>query len=172
MRYSIQPLTASDACALRTWRYPQPYAVYNLAGADEEEDLCYFLDPHNQFHSVLDEAGALVGFCSFGEDAQVPGGDYTALALDIGLGLRPDLTGQGLGATFLDAILSFAQEHFEPSHFRATVASFNVRSRRLFEGHGFCVTQSFASRSEPALLFTVLVREANRCTRLTSRKHL
>jgi [ribosomal protein S18]-alanine N-acetyltransferase len=161
MRYSIQPLTASDARTLRTWRYPQPYTIYNLAGADEEEDLAYFLDPRNQFHGVLDEAGALVGFCSFGEDAQVPGGDYTALALDIGLGLRPDLTGQGLGAAFLEAILCFAQEHFEPSHFRATVAIFNIRSRRLFERHGFCVTQTFVSEGDPALTFLVLVYGAN-----------
>lgn len=161
MRYFITSLTESDARALRSWRYPEPYTSYNLAGADEKEDLRYFLDPHNQFYSVLDENGTLAGFCSFGEDAQVPGGDYTVDALDIGLGLRPDLTGRGLGASFLDAILCFAQEHFGPSQFRATVASFNVRSRRLFERHGFRVTQTFASRDDPALSFTVLVRDAN-----------
>ena len=55
--------------------------------------------------------------CSFGIDAQVPGGDYSAQALDVGLGLRPDHTGQGLGVTFLGAILAFAQERYSPTNF-------------------------------------------------------
>lgn len=160
MRYSIKPLTEADARALRSWRYSEPYAIYNLAGADEEEDLRYFLDPRNGFHGIVNEDGVLVGFCSFGEDAQVPGGDYTMDALDIGLGLRPDLTGRGLGAAVLDAILCFAQDQFDATQFRATVATFNLRSRRLFERHGFRVTQTFAGRGEPALSFTVLVWDA------------
>ncbi|RIK40987.1 MAG: N-acetyltransferase [Chloroflexi bacterium] len=159
MHYFVHPITKNDASTLRTWRYPEPYALYNLAGANEQEDLRYFLDPRNQFHSVVDEDGVLVGFCSFGEDAQVPGGDYTLDALDIGLGLRPDLTGQGFGASFLSAILHFAQEQFGVSRFRATVAVFNGRSRRMFERLGFRAVQTFVSRGEQAQTFTVLVGE-------------
>jgi [ribosomal protein S18]-alanine N-acetyltransferase len=158
MKLRLAPISAGDVRQIRAWRYPEPYAVYNLASADEEADLRYFLDPANDFHSVYDSTDELVGFCSFGSDAQVPGGDYSAQALDVGLGLRPDHTGQGLGMTFLGAILEFAQRVYEPHQFRATVAAFNHRSRRVFERHGFVIVQTFLSRHQPPTEFHVLLR--------------
>jgi hypothetical protein len=41
-----------------------------------------------------------IGFCCFGPDAQLRGGDYHEPALDVGLGLRPDLVGKGLEVAF------------------------------------------------------------------------
>ena len=70
--------------------------------ADElARDVAALLRPDYHYHAAHDETGRLVGFCCFGEDAQVPGGDYSLPALDIGLGLHPDLTGRGLSHSFL-----------------------------------------------------------------------
>ena len=48
--------------------------------------------------------------------------------------MRPDLTGQGLGAEFVRAGLRFAQDSYSPPAFRLTVATFNRRAiKRLRE---------------------------------------
>ena len=49
------------------------------------EDLLYLLEEKNAFFATLNLQGELEGYCSFGSDGQVPGGDYSAEALDIGI---------------------------------------------------------------------------------------
>ena len=82
------------------WRYKAPYERYNLPFPPKKEDLQYFLKLENGFYCIFDEDSDLVAFCSFGPDGQVPGGDYRAEAVDIGLGVRPDLDrARGRGIT-------------------------------------------------------------------------
>lgn len=160
-RFQVSPLLPEDVHQIRTWQYPEPYALYNMTGLDEADDLAYFLDPANHFHRVVDGEGRLIGFCSFGEDAQVPGGDYALAALDVGVGMRPDQIGRGLGAQFLRAILAHAQTYFVPRYFRATIAHFNVRSRRMFQRQGFQIVQTFDSQSVPPHPFDILLRQVD-----------
>jgi ribosomal-protein-alanine N-acetyltransferase len=47
----------------------------------------------------------------------VPGGTYGADALDTGGGLRPDLTGRGLGREALEVGLAFGRSRFAPRAF-------------------------------------------------------
>ena len=57
--------------------------------------------------------GDLVGYCCYGLDAQVPGGEYLInmpAVLDIGVGMKPNLTGAGRGHDFVSAILEYANE--------------------------------------------------------------
>jgi RimJ/RimL family protein N-acetyltransferase len=56
-----------------------------------------------RFYGVCTEAGEVVGFFNFEER-----GD----AIFYGLGLRPDLTGRGLGATFVNVGLESAEARF------------------------------------------------------------
>jgi len=55
----------------------------------------------------------------------------------IGLGLRPDLTGRGLGLAFVGAGMDFARQSFSPGRFLLSVALFNQRARRVYEKAGF-----------------------------------
>ncbi len=162
MDYTFTLVDKAVIQAILCWQYTGEYTLYNALLDPETADIDamsaeFFVNPHNAY-AAHDEAGILSGFCCFGVDAQVPGGDYISDALDIGLGLRPDLTGQGLGASFLSAILALAQQEFDSLHLRATIALFNTRCQRIFVKNGFQPTQHFMSRSEPPLAFVVMER--------------
>ena len=92
------------------------------------------------------------------------GGDYAEDYLDTGGGLRPDLTGQGLGAEVILKGLEFGRLTFGTSRFRTTVADFNQRAQKVCEKIGFEHRQSFARSGDgqPFLIFTIeLARSGN-----------
>jgi len=155
--FTFQPVVEASVRGILKWRYEAPYDLYNIAPDDVEKEMQCFLDPQNAYHTISDERGDLVAYCCFGPDGQVPGGDYNADALDIGLGVRPDLTGQGRGLTYVNAVLNFARRTFPPTAFRVTVAEFNQRALRVWEKAGFRPVQTF-QRSGDGLPFVILVR--------------
>jgi ribosomal-protein-alanine N-acetyltransferase len=148
----IVPLTRAHAEDIRTWSYDPPYDVYDMAGAESDE----LLDPAAGLHAVLAD-DRLIGFRSFGPDGRVPGWGYDDSALDTGGGLRPSLTGQGLGRSVISAGLAFGRARFAPPAFRVTVASFNLRALRTVESLGFERVASFAAARD-GRPFEVLVR--------------
>lgn len=154
----LELLREADARAILGWRYPEPYDFYNPPDDGRDDEYVQaFLDPYLCFHAIRDHNGMFVGFCSYGLDGQVPGGDYAQDALDIGLGMRPGLTGQGHGRAFFEAILKHARLVFAPERFRLTVARFNTRAMRLYEGFGFTEQSRF---EQHLVTYCVLMREA------------
>jgi GNAT superfamily N-acetyltransferase len=79
---------------LYEWRYEPPYDFYDPAADpfDHPERLRY----------VCGDDGRVETFWEFTQD-----GD----AIEIGIGLRPDLVGRGLGRAYLGAQLEFARAH-------------------------------------------------------------
>lgn len=138
------PTDEKSAREFLGWKYEPPYDVYNYRRDHFEEDLAYHLDPQNNLHSMYRE-GELIGYCSFGRDAQVPGGDYSEDALDIGLMIKPELTGQGMGAGFVANIIQYAVETYSPSRLRVTILESNKRAMKVWEKNGFQKIQSFES---------------------------
>lgn len=106
--FAFRPMDESSARAILSWRYEPPYDFYNNNLDEEANLLLHLLNLHNAFYSIVDENSDLVAFCSFGQDGQVAGGDYRPQALDIGMGIRPNLTGRGKGVEYANAILEFA----------------------------------------------------------------
>src|SRR5262252_4925176 len=91
----FRPFTEQDALTMAQWRYPEPYAAYDLDPWNREV-LAALLRPENQYYAILSE-DEVIGFFCLGEDARVPGWSYEGAALDIGMGLRPVLTDLGNG---------------------------------------------------------------------------
>jgi [ribosomal protein S18]-alanine N-acetyltransferase len=157
--FRFVPMTAAYARAVLAWRYEPPYDFYNAGPDEADEDIAaVFLNPAFHYYAVLDERSDLVAFRCFGEDARVPGGDYTADALDMGGGLRPDLTGRGIGPHLMRAAMAFAVPIFAPAAFRTTVAAWNTRALRACARAGYQPASAF--RSAGGVEFVILLRAA------------
>ena len=140
------------------WQYEPPYDVYNYPPHGVEEAVQYNMDPANNVYAMFDQNEALIGFCSYGRDAQVPGGDYSEKALDIGLMIRPELTGQGMGTDYVREVIQNGSEKYAPEKLRVTIAAFNKRAMRTWEKNGFQQTQSFV-RAGDGMEFVIMTKD-------------
>jgi ribosomal-protein-alanine N-acetyltransferase len=96
-----------------------------------------------------------------GKDLHARSWDYDKSALDTGGGLRPDLTGIGLGRQAIQTGLDFGRSLFSPPAFRVTIATFNQRAQRVVNALGFQQAGRFQSSAD-GRSYEVLVRqEAN-----------
>ena len=120
MKPTIRLASAATFAEMASWRYESPYDFY-------DGDVDPVLNPE-RFYEALGEDGSLVGFYYFEEK-----GD----ALEIGLGLRPDLTGRGHGLEFFVEGLEFGRRRFRPSRLILNVAAFNERAIKVYERAGF-----------------------------------
>lgn len=146
MQLIFCPFTADDVREFTQWRYDPPYDIYNFPHPPTPADLAEWLDPNIAGHAMRNARDEMIGFCTFGLDGQVPGGDYSADALDIGMGIRPDHTGGRLGKTFAQAVIDFAQQKFDPPVFRVTIATFNGRAVKVWTKCGFEPREKFMAK--------------------------
>jgi RimJ/RimL family protein N-acetyltransferase len=122
------PLTDEHAQAMLAWAYEPPYDFYDFAA--DPDDARELLDPalRERYLAVLGDRGELIGFWY----VRPRGREF-----EVGLGLRPDLTGRGLGTPFVEAELAYARRQWRPETFRLYVAAWNERARRVYERLGF-----------------------------------
>jgi [ribosomal protein S18]-alanine N-acetyltransferase len=117
------------ASEVATWHYEPPYDFYDVAS--DPADAALMRDPtrSEHFRAVFaDGDERLHAFWYF---------DWHEDVVEVGIGLRPDLTGRGHGESFLRAQLDYASESWRPNTFRLFVAAWNERAIRLYERLGF-----------------------------------
>lgn len=153
------------ACAriVLRWRYPAPYDVYNTDPSRVEQAIVALVDPRNAYYAVVDQTDEIAAYCCFGVDARVAGGDYDPEALDVGLGVRPDLTGRGEGLKYVTGALDFAQRTYSPATFRVTVAAFNTRALCVWQKAGFREAQRFGRHSDGQEFLVLTARRLMHC---------
>ena len=139
------------------WKYESPYEIYNYAPENFDKDLSYTLDPKNNIHNMYRD-GELIGYCSFGRDAQVPGGEYSEDARDIGMMIKPELTGKGMGSSFVTSIAQHAINEYKPKKLRVTILESNLRAMRVWEKNGFHKTQIFEPEIDQ-VRFVIMTKE-------------
>ena len=149
-------MTLDYAEELRLWEYTPSFERYSML----EADASHFTDPDNGFLALVDAAGGLVGFRSYGPDGQVPGGTYDDSAFDMGGGLRPDLTGRGLGSYAIQIGIDYAWATFDVQILRVTVWAENERALKVLRSLGFRPTDRFAATTSPDEYVVLTVRRA------------
>ncbi|MFQ3544515.1 GNAT family protein [Halobacillus rhizosphaerae] len=130
MTYIFEGMTQEQAELIaRQWHYDGKYAFYDMEA--DEEDLKEFLDPIARGNSkyTITQHQELTGFISVNQtDPQT---------CDIGLGMRPDLTGKGLGTEFLKEGMEFVKYAYQPKKITLSVATFNQRAIKVYHKLGF-----------------------------------
>ncbi|MCI3926843.1 GNAT family N-acetyltransferase [Paenibacillus sp. TRM 82003] len=135
-------MTPARAEAIASWRYPAPYERYAFEHWDalvaEGRQLA---DPElreRQFRCVL-EADELCGFLQWFPLTAEEGPDLVRL----GLGLRPDLCGQGRGAGFASFVAAETARLHPGRLIDLEVAASNRRAIRAYERAGFRVVDEY-----------------------------
>lgn len=163
MKYEFVPMNEDYAGKMiDNWKYDGEYSVYDYSGEAEE-----LLDKQNWGYSkfaALDEDGKLVGELTiemFGEPKDDEDDGYieyeaykenpdAVTEMWIGFGLRPDLTGKGLGMEFVSSCIDFAASRYEYKgrYLRLAVSDFNKRARKTYERLGFKVYDTYEIAEE------------------------
>ncbi len=151
--YLFSPMGDDEAREISGWRYDPPYDFYDWTS--DPDDLEELLDPKRRedaYLSAFDERGTLVGFFQF---------EMRGTTVDVGLGMRPDLTGAGLGFGYLLAGLEFARERYSPTRFTLSVATFNIRAIQVYERAGFRRENVYVHQTNGGEIpFLAMAREA------------
>jgi len=141
--FTVAPLNEQWAEELCSWHYEPPYDFYSWKDWDQMRLHGHeFGDPvirSLQYAGVLDTNGCLAGFAQF----------FPLLGVTrIGLGMRPDLCGQGLGYSFFQAIVQEARRRAPLDELDLEVHVWNVRAIRTYEKVGFVIDDTY-ERPEP-----------------------
>ena len=127
----IALLTQANADQIaREWHYNDMYSFYNME--NDPEDLEEIITPKlrgDKYYQVVDDQDELVGYFCLERLSEGK--------VEVGLGLRPDLTGRGLGLNFITEIEAFIQNNFNYRIIVLSVASFNKRAIKVYQRAGF-----------------------------------
>lgn len=135
MDYIFSKMSQEQAENIATnWHYEGKYSFYDVDA--DEEDLAEFLEPKERrdSHYIVKESDEEIGFFSFNAKGDV---------VDIGLGMKPELTGQGLGLGFFKAGIQFAISRYNPKEITLSVAIFNDRAIKVYKKAGFKPVENF-----------------------------
>jgi RimJ/RimL family protein N-acetyltransferase len=124
----VEEWTGEHANEVAGWRYEAPYDFYDLASDPADEAAMRDRTRAGHWRAVLGESDRLEAFWYF---------DWHGDVVEVGIGLRPDLTGRQLGESFLRTQLEYASHSWQPESFRLFVAAWNERAIRLYERLGF-----------------------------------
>ena len=139
----IIPLSVEFAREICGWRYPAPYDLYRWPDWDKMViDGYEFADPkirEEQYRAVVDQVGDSIGFVQF-----FPMEGVTRL----GMGLRPDLCGKGLGPVMARKAAEEALILRPNCQVDLEVLVWNDRARKAYLKAGFMIEDDY-ERSTP-----------------------
>ncbi|WP_079425177.1 GNAT family N-acetyltransferase [Clostridium oryzae] len=139
------------------WKYDGEYAIYDYA--NEAEELLEEKSWGSERFAVLDDKNELIGeltvefFRSVGKDSEDDGyveietvrnNPEAAYEMWIGFGLKPELTGKGIGKQFVTECINFAVDFhkYRGQYVRLGVAKFNQRAEKVYKRVGFSIFDS------------------------------
>ena len=67
--------------------------------------------------------------------------------VDIGLGMKPNITGNGFGLQFVNAGLAFSKEKYGCKYITLSVATFNKRAIKVYKRAGFEAVGTFIQKT-------------------------
>lgn len=147
LAFNFMQMKEENAATIAKWKYEEPYSIYNM---DESNESILEL-MNGEYYCVLYPDNVLIGYICIRDAARVPGGYENGIYssdknIDIGLGLKPELTNKGFGYNFLTSSIHFLKERYDIHDFQLVVAAFNERAIKVYERVGFVKGVHFKSR--------------------------
>lgn len=133
----LVPMSEDYAIEIANWKYNGRYSLYSMT--ENEETIEELMDGKHFVFLTMDKR-EIVGFFCVGQSARVPlieDDVYDEEYLDLGLGMRPDLCGKGLGYNFLLSGIEFLGNEYNTDKFRITVLAKNQRAIKVYDKIGF-----------------------------------
>lgn len=134
--YTVGTLTDEEAREAAAWRYGGEYAVYNFPDWAECVSRGWSITDaakrENAYFSVR-YAGELLGFFHIMDR---PG------HVELGVGMKPELCGQGHGRALMERALGTIRQTRGHTPVQLAVRTFNVRAVRCYEHAGFRITDT------------------------------
>lgn len=153
----ITHLTQANADQIaRKWHYKDRYSFYDME--NDPEDFGEIITPalrDDKYYQVLNDKDELVGYFCLER--------LSEKKVEVGLGLRPDLTGQGLGFNFVKGIEAFIQDNFNYKVIVLSVASFNKRAIKVYQRAGFRVDGSKLQKSNDGIYEFINLSKTEDC---------
>jgi ribosomal-protein-alanine N-acetyltransferase len=124
----VRQLTIEDGMEIAMWHYPGAWAVYDALEAPQADE---------GYWAVTGSDDQLVGFCCLGDAARPAGLEHEPGTLDVAIGIRPDLTGQGLGSELGKVAVDYAQSVSDGRRLRCALPEWNERGLETARAAGF-----------------------------------
>lgn len=142
LTFYVVPMESLHAREICEWEYSPPYNIYGWMSWEQMEALgVEFGDPllrSEQYVSVVDEQGNLCGFAQLFPMEGV---------VRLGVGMRPDLCGNGMGQQFMQAIVQAALARYPDREIDLEVLTWNQRAIRAYQKSGFTITDTYERRT-------------------------
>lgn len=125
---------------------------------NDPEDFEEIITPElreNKYYQVLNDKDELVGYFCLERLSEEK--------VEVGLGLRPDLTGQGWGLKFVKEIETFIQDNFDYKVVVLSVASFNKRAIKVYQRAGFKIDGSKLQKSNNGIYQFINLSKTEDC---------
>ncbi|MWV47622.1 GNAT family N-acetyltransferase [Paenibacillus sp. HJL G12] len=140
-------MSREQARMCSSWTYVPPYdRIYGWLPWDQMEALgVEFGDPDirsQQYISVLDAEGSLSGFAQLFPMINV---------VRLGIGMRPDLCGNGMGKSFVQTIVREARIRYPDLPVDLEVQDWNERAIRTYLKSGFEITDTYEKQTPEGL---------------------
>ncbi|MHA0858277.1 GNAT family N-acetyltransferase [Paenibacillus sp. CMAA1364] len=134
----VTTMEIDHARAICSWIHPSPYDIYGWMPWEQMEALgIEFGDPtirETQYASITNEHGELYGFAQFFRLEGV---------IRLGICLRPDLCGLGLGKSVVHSIVQEAIRRCPNDEIDLEVLTWNNRAIKVYLQSGFEITDTY-----------------------------
>lgn len=131
--YQVVKLSEKAAKQICEWRYEGEYAIYNLSTWEDAVKghwpITNEVKRTLEFRGVLNSQGQLSGFfrMSMNEEGYI----------EVALGMKPNLCGQGLGKSFVREITRYVEAQAPNRQICIEVRQFNQRAIKCYAAVGY-----------------------------------
>ncbi|ULO07472.1 GNAT family N-acetyltransferase [Paenibacillus sp. 19GGS1-52] len=140
--FHVVPMEIRHAKDICEWIYKPPYNIYGWMPWEQMQALnIEFGDPQlrqEQYVSVINDQEILCGFAQLFPMEGV---------VRLGIGMRPDLCGHGLGHLFVGSIVEAALKRYPEREIDLEVLTWNQRAVLTYRKCGFTITDTYERRT-------------------------